>query len=154
MKQLFSVTISLIILTGICRAQDSLHIATPKTSTEKNKFYMPQQNSKEYYLEKQSKLNTTAWVLLGIGTAMGVTGTILYEHAAQANEWDQMGNEFGGVILMAAGGAMVITSVPIFIRAGYYKRKAMDISASLKIEPYQSGLAMKHYPAIGLSISL
>lgn len=154
MKQLFSVSISLIILSGICRAQDSLHISIPKTSTEKNKFFMPQQNSKEYYLEKRSKLNTTAWVLLSVGAVIGATGTMLYEHAAQTNEWEQVGNEFGGVFLMAVGSAMVITSVPIFIRAGYYKRKAMDISANLKFEPYQSGLAMKRLPAIGLSISL
>ena len=85
---------------------------------------------------------------------MGVTGTILYEHAAQTNEWNEVGNEFGGVFLMAAGGAMVVTSIPIFIRAGYYKRKAMDVSANLKFEPYQSGLAMKRFPAIGLRISL
>ena len=115
---------------------------------------MPREDSKEYFLEKRSKLNTTAWVLLGIGAAMGVTGTILYEHAAQTNEWDQVGNEFSGVLLMAAGGAMVVTSIPIFIRAGYYKRKAMDVTANLKFEPYQSGLAMKRFPAIGLSISL
>jgi hypothetical protein len=154
MKQLFLVTIGLFIITNMCRAQDSLRIAVPNSSTEKNKFYMPKQNSKEYYLEKQSKLNTTAWVLLGIGAAMGVTGTILYENAAHANEWDQVGNEFGGIFLIAAGSAMVVTSVPIFIRSGYYKRKAMDLSANLKFEPYQSGVAMKSFPAIGLRISL
>ncbi len=154
MKQLFSVTIGFFIITNICRAQDSLHIVVPKTSTEKNTFYMPQPNSKEYYLEKQSKLNTTAWVLLGIGAAMGVTGTIIYENVAHKNELDQVGNEFGGVFLMVAGSAMVVTSVPIFIRSGYYKRKAMDLSANLKFEPYQSGVAMKSFPAIGLRISL
>ena len=62
MKQLFSVSIIFFIFTGICRAQDSLHVITPNTSAEKNKFYMPRENSKEYFLEKGSKLNTTAWV--------------------------------------------------------------------------------------------
>jgi hypothetical protein len=84
---------------------------------------------------------------------MGVTGTIIYENAYH-DDWDQVGNVLGGAFLMAAGSAMVITSVPIFIRSGYYKRKAVDISANLKFEPYQSGLAIKRYPAIGLSISL
>jgi uncharacterized membrane protein len=154
MKQLFSAFTCLLILTGICRAQDSLHITTPKASTGKNQFYTPAINSKEYCLEKHSKLNTTAWVLLSAGVVMGVTGTIIYENAYHNDGWDQMGNVFGGSFLMIAGSALVITSVPIFIRSGYYKRKAMDLSASLKFEHYQSGLAMKSYPAIGLRISL
>lgn len=127
---------------------------TPKASTEKNKYYIPQQNSKEYFLEKRNKLNTAGWVLLGGGVTMGIIGTILYENAYHSEDWYQTGNVFGGVFLMTIGSAMVITSVPIFIRAGYYKRKAIDMSASLQFEPYQSGLAMKSYPAIGLRISL
>jgi hypothetical protein len=120
MKQLFSVTISLFIITGICRAQDSLHIAVPKTSTEKNKFYMPSRTQKNTILKSRSKLNTTAWVLLGIGTTMGVTGTILYENAAHANEWDQVGNEFGGVF-DGCRRSYGYNQCSHFIRAGYYK---------------------------------
>jgi len=154
MKQQFLAIISLFVLTGICRAQDSLHIPSPKTSKEKDQFFTPAKNSREYYVEKESKLNTAGWVLLGGGMAMGIAGTILYVNANHADNWNELGNEWGGVFLMIAGSAMVITSVPIFIRSGYYKRKAMDISANLKFEPYQSGLAMKSYPAIGLRISL
>ena len=145
--------LGLFIFTGMCQAQDSLHLASPKTSTEKNKFHMPEKNSKEYYLEKGNNLKTTAWVLLGAGAVMGITGTIIYEKNHNDN-LNEVGNELGGVFLIAAGSAMVITSVPIFIRSGYYKRKALDISANLKFEPYQSGLAIKRLPAIGLTISL
>jgi hypothetical protein len=154
MKQLFSTIIFLCFITAICKAQDSLHIISPKTSVQKNLYDMPQTNSKEYFLEKESKLNTAAWVLLGAGTVMAITGTIIYEHAIHNENWDEVGNTFGGVFLIVAGSAMVVTSIPIFIRSGYYKRKALNMSAALKFEPYQSGLAMKHYPAIGISISL
>lgn len=85
---------------------------------------------------------------------MGVAGIIVYEHAREGEDIDQTRPAFAGIGLMAAGSAMVIASVPIFIRSGYYKRKVLDMSAGLKFEPYQSGLAIKNYPAIGLSISL
>jgi hypothetical protein len=154
MKQLFSSLILLFLLSGICRAQDSLHMVEPKSSMGKNPYMMPLKDSKEYYIQKRNKLNRTGWVLLGTGVVMGVTGTIIYGNTHNGDGWDQLSYEFGGVFLMVAGSALVITSVPIFIRAGYYKNKALDMSASLKIEPYQSGLAMKHYPAIGISIRL
>ncbi len=58
------------------------------------------------------------------------------------------GQYIWGYFSITAGSAMVITSVPVFIRSGYYKRKAMDMSASIKLEPYQSGLAVKHFPSM------
>ena len=155
MKQLFTFTASILFLMGICQAQDSLHNSSPNASIQKNPYTMPQVNSKEYFLEKRSSLNTTAWVLLGVGVTLGTVGTIMYENSINTDGgWNQVTNAWGGAVMMVAGSALVITSVPIFIRAGYYKRRAMDMSASLKLEPYQSGLAVKHFPSIGLSIRL
>ena len=115
---------------------------------------MPQKNSKEYYLQKSSTLNSTGWVLLGIGVVSGVTGTIIYANTHNSVGWNQLNNEIGGGFLIVAGSALVVTSIPIFIRAGYYKNKAMDMSAILKFEPYLSGIAIKQYPAIGVNIRL
>jgi hypothetical protein len=154
MKPLFSTVIFLCLLSAVCQAQDSPHNTSPKPLTQKNPYDLSQTYTKEFYLEKESKLNTAAWVLLSAGTVMGITGTIIYEHAIHNENWDEVGNTFGGVFLIVAGSAMVVTSIPIFIRSGYYKKKALNMSANLKFEPYQSGLAMKHYPAIGISISL
>jgi hypothetical protein len=46
---------------------------------------------------------------------------------------------------------MVVVDIPVLIRSGYYKRKALDMSANLKFEQYQTGISMKQYPAVGLS---
>jgi hypothetical protein len=154
MKPLFLSLASLFIFTCFCRAQDSLHTTTPNPSFEKNKFLMPDKNSKEFLEGKHNKLNTTGWILLGTGVALGVTGIIIYDHANKAGDWGASDNLFGGVFLMIAGSALTIASVPVFIKAGYYKRKAMNMSANLRFEPYQSGVAIKQYPAIGLKISL
>jgi hypothetical protein len=154
MKHLFASIISFFILIGICRSQDSLHMMSPHPSLEKDKFYMPDKNSKEFFQAKHNKLNTTGWVLLGTGVGLGVAGIITYDHVNHGNDWEEAGNVFGGIILMVTGSALTIASVPVFIRAGYYNRKAMSMSANLKFEPYQSGVAVKQYPAIGLRISL
>jgi hypothetical protein len=154
MKQLFFLVFVLFCMSRICRAQDSLHISTPKTSTEKNMYSMPQKNSKDYYLEKANKLNTSAWVLLSAGVVSGVAGIIIYDNTHNVNGWNQVSYAFGGVFLMIAGSALVVTSIPIFIRAGYYKNKALDMSAILKFEPYLSGVTIKQYPAIGVRFRL
>jgi hypothetical protein len=154
MKHLLSTIIGLFILTGFCKAQDSLHTVTPKSSLDKSKFSVPENNSKEYFESKRNRLNTTAWVFLGTGVVLGVVGIITYDNANHGNNWGETGSLFSGIGLMVTGGALTVASVPIFIRAGYYKSKAMSMSANLKFEPYQSGVAVKQYPAIGLRISL
>jgi len=154
MKHLISTIIGLFILTGICKAQDSLHKANPGSPSGKYKYYSPENNSKEYFESKHNKLNTTAWVFLGTGVTLGVVGIIMYDHANHADNWGDTDNLFGGIGLMVTGSALTVASVGIFIKAGYYKRKALNMSANLKFEPYQSGIAVKQYPAIGLRISL
>jgi uncharacterized membrane protein len=154
MKKLITFTAGLLFMMAICKAQDSLHNVSPNNSIKGNQYAIPDMNSREYFMEKGSKLNTTAWVLLGVGATLGTTGLILYENAHNQNDWENVSNTFSGIFLIAAGSALVVTSVPIFIRSGYYKRKGLDMSASIKLEPYQSGVALKHYPSVGLSIRL
>jgi hypothetical protein len=154
MKQLIILSAGLLFMLGFCQAQDSLNHISPNAPIPKKQYAIPDVNSKEYYLERGSKLNTTAWVLLGVGATLGATGFIIYQNNHNQNDWENLGNTFSGIFLIAAGSALVITSVPIFIRSGYYKSKALNLSASLKLEPYQAGLALKRYPSIGLSIRL
>jgi len=155
MKQLFTFVASILLMTGICQAQDSLHNTSPGVPIEKKQYTIPQKDSKEYFLEKGSKLNRTGWVLLSVGSVLGVTGTIIYVNSIHSKGgWDQLGNEYGGAFLILAGSSLVLTSIPVFIRSGYYKRKALNMSASFKLEPYQSGLSVKHFPSVGVSIRL
>jgi hypothetical protein len=153
MKQLVSFIASLLFIMGICQAQDSLHNISPNASIEKKQSAIPQINSKEYFLAKSSKLNTTGWVLIGVGAVLGTTGIIIYNKNKNGT-LDQLGNTYGGVLLTIVGGAMVVVGIPLVIRSGYYKRKAMAMTATLNLENYQSGLAIKHFPSIGLSIRL
>jgi hypothetical protein len=141
-------------LTGLCQAQDSLHMVTPKTSYEKNESVMAQWNSKEYFLKKRNSLHATAWMLLCTGAIFSVGGSMQYENAIHSNDRNRLNKEIGGAVLAVAGSAVAIASVPIFIKAGYYERKVVDMSANLQFEPCLPGLAIKQYPAIGLRISL
>jgi hypothetical protein len=66
-------------------------------------------------------------------------------------------SEAGADFLIIAGASMVVTSIPLFITAGKYKRKALEMSANLKVESrqdlYQASVSMKYYPAVGVRIS-
>lgn len=153
MKQ-FILLASLFFILGSSQAQDSLRSVQPNVWLEKTQHSLPQNYSKEYFQEKASSLNTTAWVLLGAGVVVGGIGLIVYENSLRTNGWDQFGASFEGGIIIIAGSALVITSIPIFIRSAYYKNRAMEISAMMELEPYQSGLALKHFPSIGLHFQL
>jgi len=154
MKQLFSLLMSFVFFTGICKAQDSLNRIPENPSYQRGQSNIPPVNTKDYYEYKRARLNTTAWVFLGLGVTLGTTGLIIYENAKYQDDLNNLGNTFGGSFLIGVGSAFVLTSIPIFIRSGYYKKKGLDMSASLKMEPYQSGVALKHYPSVGLSIRL
>jgi len=151
MKQLI-IFAGLFLILESSSAQDSLQHNNLNAPTGKHQSYNPWIYSKAYCQEKSRSLNTAAWVLAGTGAVMGIAGLVVYENSLREDSWNELGNSFGGVILVAAGSAMVITSVPIFIRAGYYNKKALNMSAVMKLEPYQKGLAVQHFPAIGLSI--
>ena len=151
MKQLILLA-SLFIILESTQAQDSLRSMQPNVWLKKTQPSLPQKYSKEYFQEKASSLNTTAWVLLGAGAVVGGIGLSVYENSTRTSTWELLGASFGGEFLMAAGSALVVTSVPIFIRSGYYKNKAMNISATMNLEPCQSGLAMRSFPSVGLRI--
>jgi hypothetical protein len=145
------------------RAQDSLQSITTGPSFKTSVFPPPVKYSHEYYAVKSSKFRTTGWVLLSLGTVLGVTGLIVYEnHLHQGYNWDELGdaivNSAGAELLMIAGSTMVLVSIPVFISSGHYKKMALSLSASLRLEPYhelyQTGIARNHYPALGITIRL
>jgi cytochrome b subunit of formate dehydrogenase len=142
------------------RAQDSLHNITPAPSMKTEKKTAPAKFSKEYYEIKSRKLKTNAWILLGAGTVLGVTGVILYNNQKDydLNHLDEaIVNEAGYEVMMIGGAAMVVTSIPLFITSAKYKKKALNMSATLKLESskelYAAGITLKHYPAVGVRIN-
>ena len=102
-------------------------------------------------------MKTTGWVLISAGTVLGITGYFVYENTLNSDYHNfdaAVGNTFGATLLMAGGAAMVVVGIPVLIRSGYYKRKALNMSAMMKFETYQTGIAFKQFPAVGLSIRL
>ncbi|MDG1277651.1 MAG: hypothetical protein P8O16_10245 [Algoriphagus sp.] len=117
-----------------------------------------QEMSKENYLEKSRKQKTTAWILLGGGVAMAVTGAILFDEnfilfgASDAEE-----NKAGiGGAMFVVGGLAALGSVPLFISSSSNAKKTAKIS--FKNQPLNNlryaGNIPKSIPSVHISIPL
>ena len=121
--------------------------------------------TKQDYLEKSKKQKTAAWILLGGGAALMITGSILslnemeddysndpYNPFAPLTEADFDGPEWAATIGIFAG----LGSIPLFIASSRNKRKAMSLS--LKNEQFQSiknsSLVSRPMPAVSLRVKL
>lgn len=109
--------------------------------------------NKDYFLQKSKKQKTTAWILLGGGTAMVIGGAALFDTNYYSGS--NSGTDIGGFLMLAgiiADGA----SIPYFITAGKNKRTAMSIAFNYK-PIYFSGenlVTAKTYPALGVKIKI
>jgi len=121
------------------------------------------------YLKKSNNQKTAAWLLLSGGFALTVTSALI----AAPKVTEDYGNALVGIfsaepvpqnnytaenILLATGTASMLASIPFFIASKKNKRKAMDISANIKMEnsrmlQYRSFVETS-YPAIALKINL
>jgi|GEM_PF-1535262 len=80
---------------------------------------MPSQSQIE---DQVHRLKTNAIVLGIAGAAAVTTGIILIDNSN--NKWDKPNmNIIGGVILLIAGTALTLTSIPLFAVAAHKKRK-------------------------------
>ncbi len=97
---------------------------------EQSKFVS--QTQYDFYSLKQKRQKTAAWICLGGGAAMTITGLILAENNAEGTiksifTEEKNGSEEGfvsGSLLTIVGGATSLASIPLFISAGKNKRKA------------------------------
>ena len=142
-------------------AQDSAINHTQHLSTNPPVQTKPIKDSRDYFLAKSKKTKTTAIVLLSAGAVVGGLGLYFYQQSInQEYNLEQMDdaivNTGAPYIAMIAGTAMMTTSIPLFFASAHYKKKAMSMSASLKMEPYQSvsltGMFTKRYPSLGFVI--
>src|SRR5690349_17925632 len=99
--------------------------------------------AKADYLRKSKNKKTAAWVLLGGGIAMGITGTIVYNNAynkaAVEDPWFGTALETAninatGVLIATVGVLAAVGSIPFFIASGKNKKKARSMSSGLKME--------------------
>jgi hypothetical protein len=121
------------------------------------------------YLKKSKNQKTAAWVLLGGGFALSVTSTMM----AAPKAAEDLGNAFAGIflaepipennytaenILLVTGTASMLASIPFFIASKKNKRKAMNVSANIKMENATTfrnqAFVQTSYPTIALKIKL
>ncbi len=161
MKQVLYLITVLLVLAETSHAQDTVYYRMPNPANKSLVDQGPQKYSVNYYKNKSNKSRTAAWVLLSVGTVMGVTGMIVYEHNINTqynlNQLDDaIANSFGEEFLIVAGSTMVLVSIPVFIASAHYRKKALEMSAILKLEPnrqpLQTGISMGHIPSMGINI--
>jgi hypothetical protein len=121
------------------------------------------------YLKKSKNQKTTAWVLLGGGFALTTVSVVM----ASAKVTEDYVNVIAGVfssepvpennytaenILLITGTASMLASIPFFIASKKNKRKAMGMSANIKMENIRiiqkQSFVQTSYPAIVLKIKL
>ena len=121
------------------------------------------------YLKKSKNQKTTAWVLLGGGFALIVTSALI----AAPKVTEDYANVFAGIfssepipennytvenILLITGTASMLASIPLFIASKKNKRRAIDMSAHIKMENARmiqnQSFVQTSYPSIALKIKL
>jgi hypothetical protein len=119
---------------------------------------------KQDYLQKSKKQKTAAWILLGGGTTAGTIGLFMvFKEAAkvttpavllpgQPKPDEAKAN--GGGILMIAGGAAIIGSIPLFTAASKNKKKAFAVSFKNIQVIQKNSFVYTAAPSVSLTISL
>lgn len=121
--------------------------------------------AKSDYLAKAKKQNTTAWVLLGGGFGLSTAGLIVgiqetRETIDDLFDTGETRSSSAGAVLLIAGGATMLSSVPFFVSASENKKKAVDAPISfrliMEIQPFirQGSMVKTSYPAIAIRIGL
>ena len=110
------IILSIVIL--IC-ANQILHSQTLRDSISTNRKHNDELSMQ--YLEKGKKLETTGFVLLGVGLAATIVGSI-----GALNNYDIFfsAEAEGYIVLWALGVGAISTGIPILASGFHYKRKA------------------------------
>ena len=122
-----------------------------------------QEMSKQDYLDKSRTQKTTAFILLGGGIAIGLTGAILYGGKGMLSVADcialgpceeaNYGFETG---MMIVGGLATVASIPLFVSSSNNKKKAAELSFKhqpINIPKYARNIP-RSVPSITFSIPL
>jgi hypothetical protein len=110
--------------------------------------------SKQDYFERSRQQRNTAWFLLGGGALAVAGGAIIFDR--NFDIWDENTDnaEVGGVVLMAAGGLSMASSIFLFSRAMDNKERSREMSTFIKIEQATQingqNLYLQKFPAVGI----
>jgi hypothetical protein len=143
-------------------AQDTASGKAVYPPVKKSHQHFFREKNHEYYERKFNSKETGAGLLLAGGTLLGTIGYFVYHNNINNTSTDIDGainnsfNAFGGAVAMVAGGLMISGSVPLFISANHYKKKAFNTSASLRLqqapELLPKGIAYVPFPSLSLAI--
>ncbi len=130
----------LLILIVLLTSQIAFGQVIEQTNTKSSQeFY-------DYHTLKQQQNKKTAWILLGSGAAMTVTGFVILNSNGKKIITDIFTgkNSSSGLVsslLIIGGGAASIASIPFFISAGKHSKKAtlslrgeQNIVSNIKID--------------------
>jgi hypothetical protein len=121
------------------------------------------------YLKKSKNQKTTAWILLGGGFALSTTSMLIATSKVTEDYVYVFAGVFSGEpapqnnytaesILLVTGTAAMLGSIPLFIASGKNKKRAMNMSTTIKMEKAmiieRQSFVQTSYPAITLKIKL
>ena len=121
------------------------------------------------YLKKSKNQKTAAWVLLGGGFALTTTSIVMASSKITedyvnviagvfSSEPVQENNYTAENILLITGTASMLASIPFFIASKKNKRRAIDMTANIKMEDAKlirsQSFVQTSYPAITVKIKL
>lgn len=114
--------------------------------------------TKQDYLQKSKKQKTCAWVLLGGGTALSLTGFFVYQHSLVGETADRDNNGYNptGLALFFSGIGCMVGSIPLFGAASRNKFKALSLSLKndsfLQIQ--KNSFVNRQFPSLSFKINL
>jgi hypothetical protein len=121
--------------------------------------------TKQSYLKKSKKQRTAAWIMLGGGFTLAVTGftvsvvnglgdafasSVTDDNSSSGSSID------AGSVVFTTGAVAMLGSIPFFITAHKNKKKAMSLSIKNETTPQllKQGFVHRSVPSLTLKISL
>lgn len=109
--------------------------------------------SKEDYLLKSKRQQTTGWILLAGGSTVAVVGIIAF---SQLDLWESSDSEWNTAGFLLIGGVVTgLISIPFFVNSSRNARKAAVISFNSRpmLLPRNNTLTVRTVPTISLRIN-
>ena len=111
------------------------------------------------YLQKSKRQKTAAWVLVGGGGALVLTGIIIPKgEIVHEGFWLSYKNDGIKNSLALGGFVSMLSSIPFFIASHRNKTKAKAVSVSFRMENVRviqhSGFVSQSIPSLNLKLSL
>lgn len=113
---------------------------------------VPENHSKDYYLENSKRYRQNAWILTSTGTAAIIIGAASFERNFNLNDAYDSSTELG--ILIGAGIAADVAGLIYFVKASNYRRFASSVSVGYQQIPLVKQDYLESFPIPSLKLKL